>query len=405
MLLPTDDVVLLNELDYDDKKLFGEELSSLGELASEGIKFAPSFVITSVAFSNFKLESDLHTKIMHLLGSMNEGNHQSVTQIVSFIKNHIKKSPFPNRFVKKVFDEYEKIEKKVDRVNLTLTAYYLHKGVVLKRKSIDEVKGESVLLMHIRDLWSSVFEHKLLTLKELTRENHDYFQVVIYVKQKTNPKITGYIKTLGEKNEKHEYLIEALDHVKLSYHKHDKRIVKGHHISREWENLITPSDIKKLIDIARIADKKLYYPHLIYWGKDLSTPLRASKDVYVTSIKPVTYKTEYYSKLEAIKGIPLHPGVRIGRARLVSKNHDVIMSNEEIVIVKTLTKPILESIRRAAAVISEDNMNSEIKFYLKERGIPTIEGARDAFDSFKNGEIVTVDATNGHIRHGSILIS
>ena len=42
-----EDVIDLNGIDYDNKKLFGEELASMGELANAKINFSPSFLITN----------------------------------------------------------------------------------------------------------------------------------------------------------------------------------------------------------------------------------------------------------------------------------------------------------------------------------------------------------------------
>lgn len=397
MVQVLDDVVDLNAINYDNRKLFGEELSSLGELANSKINFSPNFLITPTAFANFTKENNLEIKIKHLLGTLNEENHNSAIQVSSLIRDIIRKSAFPNDFVSKVFKKLEFIEKKEKKLQLTLTAIYTHKGIIQKSFKIENVTGESEVLTHIRDIWAYIFEHKLISQQDLLKADLEEYPVVVHIEQKVTPKITGYIRTIGDRNEKDLYIIEALDQVKISYDKRKNKIETGHSISLEWENVIRPYDLKKLIDIAHVAEKKLYYPHIIYWGKD--------SDIFVTGVKPVTQKIDYFSKLESIKGVPLHPGVRIGRARLIDKNSEMIMSNEEIVIVKTLTKSILNSIGRASAIISEDSLDREIMHYLKERGVPTVELAHDAFKSFRNGEILTVDATTGEITHGSITVS
>ena len=397
MVLPNDYVVSLKDLDLEDSNIVGEELASFGELAFNKIVLAPSFVITPEAFALFKTANNLDLKIKHLLGSMNSERHDSVSQTSVFIKNHIKHSPFPQALVKSVFEAYEKIEKNNKKVNLTLTAFYVNNGQVIKKIKIEDVRGEASLVEHIRNLWALIFENKLLALNSLTQKNHHLYSVTILVQQKIYPTIEGYIKTVGEKHEKHLFTIEAKENVKIIYNKKTSNIERGFALHREWKSLLSTSDIKTLIEIAQIADKKLYHPHLLHWSKD--------KQIFITDIAPVTDATEYYHNKKVIAGTPLHPGIRIGRIKIIDNKKDVVIANEEIVVARNLNKTMLENIKKASAIVVENDFDEELKHLLRQSGIPTIINAKDAVNSYKTGEMVSVDATNGFLSRGSILVS
>jgi pyruvate kinase len=100
------------------------------------------------------------------------------------------------------------------------------------------------------------------------------------------------------------------------------------------------------------------------------------------------------------KGTGIGTGSVSGRVRLVdSPEAAAAIQSGEILVVRDTTAEYIEAaIRKAKAVIAEaDGLQSHAAVIAQRTGIPAIVGVDNAFESLKQGEIVTLDLVRGEV--------
>lgn len=99
------------------------------------------------------------------------------------------------------------------------------------------------------------------------------------------------------------------------------------------------------------------------------------------------------------------PGITIGRLNVVDeKEKSISISHDEIVLLKSLDKAMINTIKKAKGIIVESDPHPEIVAILKSVGIPTVIRKRERL-LYSSGDIITLNATTGEIKRGSMLVS
>lgn len=392
MLNASDLVVWNNELRTEDKDLVGREISDLGELSHHNIPILHRIVVTPHAYATFLEENNLTLQIKHLLGSINYDRHDSLYQIARYIRNLITRATVSSTIYKPLFSYYEKM----DTHAVTLNAHYFRDGTLIGSGRWENLRGESVLVEHVRIAYAQLFAPDNLQRHGIHHLNHHTFKACLFVVPEVKFDLTGYISTHGKK--KGEYEIEAHEMVRFSYNKHLKRITSGEVLPGGKKDTLTVNDLKKLLHYAHSCELAFYLPQVMYWGK-------LGNDFLVTKILPLAYVEEpidSYSML--IKNVTVHPGVTIGRLRVIDeKHHSQLVVKDEIVSLRKLDKDMVSALKTARGIILEEEPNPEVLFILKNLGIPTV--VKKGRLLYSTGDVVSLNATTGEIKRGSMLVS
>jgi phosphoenolpyruvate synthase/pyruvate phosphate dikinase len=115
---------------------------------------------------------------------------------------------------------------------------------------------------------------------------------------------------------------------------------------------------------------------------------------------------EYQSVIDAtstkgrdgsVRGIPAYPGRVTGRVFVVHSDADVLRFPLGAILVANTTHPTyLPAMRKATAIVTnEGGLLSHAAIVAREIKIPCIVGTREATIVFGDGELVSVDASNG----------
>jgi phosphohistidine swiveling domain-containing protein len=101
----------------------------------------------------------------------------------------------------------------------------------------------------------------------------------------------------------------------------------------------------------------------------------------------------------------INPGITFGRLRVINKKQETIsIMNDEILVLKSLDKSMLDVIKKAKGLIIEENPHPEITHILKSFGIPSVVGKTNHL-LYSTGDVVSLNATTGEIKRGSMLVS
>lgn len=393
MLTDGDFVVWNNKLRLDDKEEVGVDIASLGELAHEDVVILHRIVITSKAFDLFLKENSLTQQVKHLLDSINHERHDSLAQVSSYIRKIITHAPIPEDIYETIFDYVEKSDAK----KLSLTAYYFKDNKVIGKEKWDDLGGESVLVEQIRIAWAHLFSPEYLKTHSIHHENHHKFNVCLVVEPEVAYSLTGTVKSFG--GHKAEYEIEAHSMVKIAINKHTEETVRENVPSGGNRTVLSHFDVKKLLSYIKSAEKAFYFPQTLTWGK-------VGNEFLVARVTPTAdeqvFKDTYNS---LIQNITVNPGITIGRLKVIDASRKVeLVSNDEIIVLKTLNKDMLAAIKQAKGIIIEEEPHPEVVGMLKSFGIPTVIRKNNRM-LYSTGDVVSLNATTGEIKRGSMLVS
>jgi pyruvate,water dikinase len=104
-----------------------------------------------------------------------------------------------------------------------------------------------------------------------------------------------------------------------------------------------------------------------------------------------------------LRGLGAAPGTASGSARIVGSLDDAATLADGEVLVAHMTAPDwVPLMRRAAAIVTDSGgMTCHAAIVSRELGIPCVVGTRSATQDLRDGDLVTVDATNGQILAGA----
>lgn len=393
MLLSGDLVLWDSEVSIHDKKELGLELATLGELSRHRVPILPRIIITPVSFASFLKENGLDAQIKHLLGTLNHERHDSLVQIGNYTKNLIEKAQIPKEIYLKIFKKVEHLNSK----QVAIRAFYFREGKQIESKSWENIEGESVIIDYIRKAWAYLYKLEHLKKHSIHHVNYHNFSVVICIEPVYAYELSGHIKT--ETQVKGEFEIEAHTLVNYRYNKHSKKITKGEVLGDRGKESLSVSDIKKLLTYSHIVERVTFLPQKVLWVKK-------DGEIFINGIMPladVGDRKDTYSSL--IQAITVHPGITIGKLKVIDeKDGTALVVNNEIVLLKKLDRKMIETLKQARGIILEEEPDPEVKEILKSFGIPTII-KKDRNFLYSTGDVVSLNATTGEIKRGSMLVS
>lgn len=103
------------------------------------------------------------------------------------------------------------------------------------------------------------------------------------------------------------------------------------------------------------------------------------------------------------KGVGIGQGSVSGRARVVQNDFEASNFNTgDILVASTTGANMIEAIRKAAGIITEDgSLTSHAAVIGLRLGVPVIVGVKDATSAIRDGEIVTLDMQRGVVYAGA----
>ena len=171
---------------------------------------------------------------------------------------------------------------------------------------------------------------------------------------------------------------------------------------------------EKVIELALIGkriEKHYKRPMDIEWAME--------KDrLYIVQARPITTlesgkKAEEKSKGEInatekpiLEGLPASPGIITGIVKVVPNIDDIIKVNSGDLLVTKMTSPSWVPVMKKASGIVTDEGGSTCHAAIvsRELGIPCVVGTSRGTIALKDGQVVTIDGTNGLVYDGEVKI-
>ena len=177
--------------------------------------------------------------------------------------------------------------------------------------------------------------------------------------------------------------------------------------------VITDAQVIELATYAKAIEKHYGCYMDMEWGID-----ERDGKVWILQARPETVFSQKKEKEEAVveattterkivvKGLPASPGKAAGRAHVIENPEDIDDFKEGEILVTTMTAPDwVPAMKKAKAIVTDaGGMTCHASIVSRELGIPCIVGTKsrseEATKTITDGQMITVDATNGIVYDG-----
>jgi len=448
-------ILWFDEISSRDVPLVGGKNASLGEMFSQltkkGVNVPDGFALTSKAYWYYLKENGIDKKIKKIFKEFDSKNIKSLQETGQKVRKLILKAEFPEDLKKEILENYKKLSKKYGEdftdvaVRSSATAEDLPSASFAGcHETYLNVKGKENLLVAVKKCISSLFTDRAIAYREekgfdhlkialsvgiqkmvrsdlassgviFTLDTETGFSNVVLinsiygigemiVKGKITPdeffvfKPTlkkGFksiiLKNLGRKTKKYIYKKEGgLKEVIISK-------------NRQLKFSLTDEEILTLAKWACLIENHYKYPQDIEWAKDGKTGqlfIVQSRPETVHAPKEVRFYEEYQvktAKKPILTGIAIGDKIGQGKVKIISDVSKISQFQKGEVLVTKMTDPDWVSIfpLASAIVTDEGSKTCHAAIVSRELGIPCIVGAKTATKVLRNGQMMTIDCSQG----------
>ncbi|MEK9176196.1 MAG: PEP/pyruvate-binding domain-containing protein, partial [Patescibacteria group bacterium] len=352
-------VVWFDEVDKGDVNLVGGKGANLGEMTKARFPVPNGFIVTSGAYFQFLKQNNLELKIKHLLNTLNTGNQHSLKQVSDLIKNEILAGDMSQELILEIYSAYKKLDGKLTdplvAVRSSATAEDLpNASFAGQQETYLNVKGESNLIIKIKECWASLFEERAIFYRHENKFDHFRIGIAVPVQKMVESDKSGVMFTIDPvTNDKSKITIEAIfglgemivqgkekpDHYEVSklsgkillkeiatQHKMLKKVGTSNkevNVSLFSKNKqkISDDQIIKLAELGKKLEKHYFFPQDIEWAiQGGSVYIVQTRPI--TTVKQTTKVSENQQKVNLgtplFRGDPASPGLVTGHVRILN---------------------------------------------------------------------------------------
>lgn len=448
-------ILSFEEVDITSVNLVGGKNASIGEMIKHlqplGINIPNGFATTAEAFRLFVSENNLGSKLNDLINSLDKKTFNNLNSVSKEAKQLLINARLPDQLKENIISNYKSLCDQHGReldvaVRSSATAEDLPTASFAgQHESYLNVKGTENLIKAVQDCFASLYNARAIKYRIDNGFDHSKVALSVGVQLmvrsdkgssgvgftlepdsgfKNSIVITGcwglgenivqgtvtpdefhvfkpsigkfkcpiISKKIGSKAKTLIYNDEGLG---------TKNIDTPIEQQKKWT--LTDSEIETLAKWALLIEKHYKLPMDIEWAKD-----GISGDLFIVQARPETVHSgknplvvkEYHLKQKGntlISGSAVGNGITSGVARILNSAADSDKLKEGEVLITDITNPDWDPIlKKAAAIITnKGGRTSHAAIVAREVGAIAIVGANGATDKIKDGDIITVDNSQG----------
>lgn len=445
-----------SELNKDSGNIAGGKGANLSEIYNMKIPVPPGFVITAQAYDYFIEKSKIDDKIKKLLSSINYEDTKQLNQATEQIRKLITNSKLPEEMEKEIIESYEHLDVNEEHIKNNTALGILKPSsepifVAVRSSATTEdlaeasfagqqdsflnIKGNEELLKHIKKCFASLFTARATYYRNKKGFKHEQASLSVVVQKMVDSDKSGVIFSKDPSYKNDNIIIEAVYGLgegivsgKISPDRHvlsknfkiidqkiaDKKIALtrdsgGNQIEVKLTPERSTSQVLKTFEINKLAEFALKLEDHYKKPQDIEFAIEG-EDIYIVQTRPITTIEKRIEKTEGeeikgeiiLEGLAASPGIASGKIRIIENLEDLHQLKEGEILVTKMTNPdMVVAMQKSAAIVTNDGgLTAHAAIVSREMGIPAIVGTHEATTKLKEGEIITVDGTNGKIYKG-----
>ena len=436
------EVVWFDQVSKKDIPLVGGKGANLGEMTAAGIPVPQGFIVTAVAYFDFVEESGIQGKIRSLLEPVDVHDSRQLQDSAEKVQELITSAKMPANIEEEIRKAYVKMGKGLVAVRSSATAEDLPEASFAgQQATFLNIEGEDNVVTAVQECWASLFGARAIFYR--AEQGFDHFKVgiAVPVQHMVQSESAGVMFTVEPtNNDKGKITIEAVlglgemivsgdvtpDHYTIN--KADMKVLEKDIKAQEWKlvrdvsskskdpnikiNLtqeeqakqkITDAEIVEIAKIGKQLEDHYNFPQDIEWatekGKIFIVQTRP-----ITTIKEGAAATYDIDAPVILSGAAASPGVAHGPVKIVPDPSMIDKVLEGDVLVAEMTTPdFVPAMKRASAIVTDrGGRTAHAAIVSRELGIPCVVGSENATTTLKDGQVITVDGTNGKVYAGVI---
>ena len=434
-------------LGRDDVAYAGGKGANLGELTSAGLPVPDGFVVGAPAYAAFLAETGLRERLTKLLDEVDVEDTVALQAASTAARELFDETPIPAPLAQEIRSAYGQLVGKdlnapvAVRSSATAedTAESSFAGM---NETFLNIRGADAVIDAVRRCWRSLFGARTIYYRGANGYGQADMDIAVVVQRQLASTRAGVMFTVNPATgERGELVIESsfglgeavvsgsvspdryvVDKATLAIRRrevHHKELIieyaaDGGTQTRslsEREALqptLTDEEVVAVAGLGRRIEKHYGTPQDTEWAFDpegalwmlQSRPITTLHDEAAASVAAAEPAEPQALLLRGLGGAP---GSASGAARVLTSLADAASLNDGDVLVTHMTSPDwLPLMRRAAAIVTDSGgMTCHAAIVSRELGIPCVVGTGEATRKLRDGEIITVDATNGIVLEGA----
>jgi len=446
-----------SELNKDSGKYAGGKGANLAEIYNLKIPVPPGYVVTAQAYDYLIEKAGLKDKISEILSKINYEDTKQLKESTKQIRELIENAEFPKELQEEILESYDHLDIKEDDFKQSETVVDILKtsreplfvavrssataedladaSFAGQQDSFVNVKGNDNLIEHIKKCFASLYTARATYYRQKKKFKHEEVSLAVIVQKMVDSDKSGVVFSKDPAHKNDNIIIEAVwglgegivsgritpDKYVLSPELEildtkiaDKKIAitrdaggkktivklreekSKHQVLKEYE-------IKKLAEIGLKLEKHYQKP------QDIEFAIEGEKIMIVQTRPVTTIETRAEGGVELkgeaiLSGLAASPGIGVGKVKIVRNLEDLPKVTQGDVLVTGMTNPdMVVTMQKSAAIVTDEGgLTAHAAIVSREMGIPCIVGTQEATTKLKEGEIITVDGTNGKVYKGKV---
>jgi pyruvate, water dikinase len=438
----------------------GGKGANLGEMYQAGFPIPNGFIVTAQSYWKFLEESGLIDEITKILEKLDPENNDSLQSLSKKIRDLILSKEIPSDITEEILNGYN-LMKKESKINIIshdseIIKSSINDTLVAVRSSATaedlpdasfagqqetflNIIGAQEVIKAVRKCWASLFTARATYYRVKNNFPHMNVKIAVVIQKMINSEMSGVAFSANPSTgDKSEIIIEAgyglgeaivlgevnpdlyiIDKKNVSIKskqvkKQDRKLIRTKTANIEWvpveddlqeKQVIKDDFVLKLAKIIKSIEQHYDFPQDIEWAIE-------NNKIFITQSRPITTldnlnkevvsEKQKEGKEDILHGLGASPGVAVGKVVKIKSVDELNKIKPGDILVTKMTDPnMVPAMKKAAGIITDEGgMTCHASIVSRELGTPCIVGTQKATSLLKDGDIVTMDATNGVVYKG-----
>jgi pyruvate,water dikinase len=441
-------VVEIGDLSKADVPVAGGKGANLGELTHAGLPVPPGFVVGAPAYAAFCEETGLRQRLTSVLEAVDVDDPKALEEACAKARGLVEQESLPGWLEEAVGIAYSNLcqgdhgEDVPVAVRSSATAEDTESASFAgMNETFLNVRGTRSVLEAIRRCWASLFGARTVFYRAKRGFGHADMDIAVVVQRQIQSTRAGVMFTINPATgDTGELVIEGslglgesvvagkvspdryvVDKQTLSIKSRDIRrkevviesVTNGGTVERELEpdeagrSTLTDHEVVEVAELGRRIESHYRAPQDTEWAFD------DDGRVWMLQSRPVTAAGGVPAEATAaeegpvlLRGLGAAPGLASGAARVLKTlSEGSELDDGEVLVTHMTTPDWVPLMRRAAAIVTDSGgMTCHAAIVSRELGIPCVVGTGSGTTRLRDGEVVTVDATQGVVKEGAVKV-
>jgi pyruvate,water dikinase len=451
---PPQDIVPIRtfaQLSVADIDYAGGKGANLGQLTRVGLPVPPGFVIGAPAYVAYREQAGLGDRLADLLDSLDIDDTDALQHAAEDARQAVRDSKMPDWLMAAIGDAYgQLVGPNPDTAVAVRSSATAEDTASASFAGMNEtflnVRGRDAVIDAVKRCWQSLFGARTIYYRGQRGFSHSGMEIAVVVQRQIPSTRAGVMFTidpstgnsdqlviegsfgLGESvvsgqvspdryvvdKNRMAILVRALRPKELTIEVRADGGTTKRDLSPDESHrpVLTDEEVLRLAELGVAIEREYRAPQDTEWAFD------PDGDIWMLQSRPITTVVHALEEpetgtpdgssgategAELLRGLGAAPGSASGAARLLKSLDDAAKLDAGDILVTHMTSPDwVPLMRKAAAIVTDSGgMTCHAAIVSRELGIPAVVGTADATKKLRDGELVTVDATQGVVREGA----